>query len=153
MISPGKPLHRGNLVGERSRSSGSKTPQIAKLPSARGEMVCSRRPMNYQYFVMLKLPWLSSLAAAASMSMPTTGIQTHIEFSWSQLFMFLTFFFSFLFHSVLNILNFFSCKNGFSLFLFYIFVLIFASEIDLLDLCKDREYDHLFHVKSGLSSP
>ncbi|CAB4273098.1 unnamed protein product [Prunus armeniaca] len=49
-------LPKENWVGERSRSSGSKTQQTVKSPSAKGAMGCSRRPMNSLYSVMQRLP-------------------------------------------------------------------------------------------------
>jgi len=57
----------------RLKSNGSRTPQIGKSPSANAATVCWRKLMNCQFFVMLKLPLLSSQAVAVCMSMPTTG--------------------------------------------------------------------------------
>ena len=68
--------------GERLRSSGSKTRRIAKSLSASAVTDCSRKPMNCLFFVMLRLPSLSSLPAAASTSIPTIGINFFAQFSF-----------------------------------------------------------------------
>ncbi|KAE8701867.1 Agamous-like MADS-box protein AGL11 [Hibiscus syriacus] len=60
-------------VEERSRSRGSKTPRIVRLPSASAGMACSRKLTNCQFFAMPKLLLSSSPAEAASMSTPTTS--------------------------------------------------------------------------------
>lgn len=55
------------------RLRGSKIQQIVKSLSVREEMGCSKKRMNFLFYVMLKLLSSFSQAVAASMSMLTTG--------------------------------------------------------------------------------
>lgn len=68
---------RGRWEEERLRLRGSKIQQIVKSLSARDEMGCSKRPMNFLFCVMLKLLSSFSQAVAVSMSMLTTGKPEH----------------------------------------------------------------------------
>lgn len=58
---------------ERLRSRGLRITLTGRSPFARGEMDSSRKPMNYQCSVKLRLRSLSSQAVGASMSMPTAS--------------------------------------------------------------------------------